>query len=55
MLPGSRICILDLESELWRAVLILIFSDHVHGFDDLLLVVEAKFKSGKSGTEEMIN
>jgi hypothetical protein len=32
--------------------LILIFRDHVHGFDDLLLVVEAKFKSGKSGTEE---
>jgi len=32
--------------------LILIFKDHVHGFDDLLLVIEAKFKSGKSGTEE---
>jgi hypothetical protein len=32
--------------------LILIFRDHVHGFDDLLLIVEAKFKSGKSGTDE---
>jgi hypothetical protein len=32
--------------------LILVFRDHVHGIDDLLLVVEAKFKSGKSGTEE---
>ncbi|MDF9408807.1 MAG: hypothetical protein A4E52_02183 [Pelotomaculum sp. PtaB.Bin013] len=32
--------------------LILIFRDHAHGFDDLLLLVEAKFKSGKSGTEE---
>jgi hypothetical protein len=32
--------------------LILIFRDHVHGLEDLLLVVEAKFKSGKSGTDE---
>lgn len=32
--------------------LILIFKNHVHGLDDLLLVIEAKFKSGKSGTEE---
>jgi hypothetical protein len=32
--------------------LILIFRNHIHGFDDLLLVVEVKFKSGKSGTEE---
>jgi len=32
--------------------LILIFRDHVHGLDDLLLVVEAKLKSGKSGTDE---
>lgn len=32
--------------------LILIFRDHVHGFDDLLIIVEAKFKSGKSGTDE---
>ena len=32
--------------------LILIFRNHIHGLDDLLLVVEAKFKSGKSGTNE---
>ena len=32
--------------------LILIFRDHIHGEDDFLLVVEAKFKSGKSGTNE---
>lgn len=32
--------------------LIIIFRDHVHGLDDLLLVVEVKFKSGKSGTDE---
>ncbi len=32
--------------------LILIFRDHIHGGDDFLLVVEAKFKSGKSGTDE---
>lgn len=32
--------------------LILIFKDHAHGFEDLLLIVEVKFKSGKSGTEE---
>ena len=32
--------------------LILIFKEHVHGLDDLLLVVEVKFKSGKSGTDE---
>lgn len=31
--------------------LILIFRDHVHDLDDLLLVVEAKFKSEKSGTK----
>lgn len=30
--------------------LILIFKNHIHGNDDFLLVVEAKFKSGKSGT-----
>lgn len=32
--------------------LILIFKNHIHGDDDFLLVVEAKFKSGKSGTDE---
>ncbi len=32
--------------------LILIFRNHIHGYDDFLLVVEAKFKSGKSGTDE---
>jgi hypothetical protein len=32
--------------------LILIFRNHIHGYDDFLLVIEAKFKSGKSGTEE---
>lgn len=32
--------------------LILIFRDHVHGLDDLLLVVESKFQSGKSGKDE---
>lgn len=32
--------------------LILIFRNHVHGDDDFLLIVEAKFKSGKSGTDE---
>lgn len=32
--------------------LILIFREHVHGLDDLLLIVEAKFKSEKSGTNE---
>ena len=32
--------------------LILILREHVHGLDDLLLVVEAKFKSGKSGIDE---
>lgn len=32
--------------------LILIFRNHIHGLEDLLLVVEAKFKSGKSGTGE---
>lgn len=32
--------------------LILIFKNHIHGEDDFLLVVEAKFKSGKSGTDE---
>ena len=32
--------------------LILVFSDHVHSCDDLLIVVEVKFKSEKSGTDE---
>jgi len=32
--------------------LILLFTDHVHGEEDLLLVVEAKFKSPKSGVGE---
>src|SRR5665647_2288822 len=32
--------------------LILIFKNHIHGNDDFLLVIEAKFKSGKSGTNE---
>lgn len=32
--------------------LILIFSDHVDGLEDFLLVIEAKHKSGKSGTGE---
>lgn len=32
--------------------IILLFKNHIHGLDDYLLVVEAKFKSGKSGTEE---
>jgi len=32
--------------------LILLFSSHIHKHDDFLLVVEAKFKSGKSGTDE---
>ena len=32
--------------------IILIFSNHAHGLDDSLLVVEAKFKSPKSGTDE---
>lgn len=32
--------------------LILIFRDHIHGLDDLLIVVEVKFKSKKSGTDE---
>lgn len=31
--------------------LILIFRNHIHGYDDFLLIVEAKFKSGKSGTD----
>ncbi|SCM81004.1 hypothetical protein KL86SPO_31183 [uncultured Sporomusa sp.] len=30
----------------------LLFSNHVHGYDDFLLVIEAKFKSGKSGINE---
>ncbi len=52
-------CYREVESAFWtwnqnygEPDLILIFKDHVHGFDDLLLVIEAKFKSGKSGTEE---
>lgn len=32
--------------------LIIVFKNHIHGADDFLLVVEAKFKSEKSGTEE---
>jgi len=32
--------------------LILIFSDHVHGDEDFLLIIEAKFKSGKSSINE---
>lgn len=32
--------------------LILLFKNHLHGNEDFLLVVEAKFKSGKSGAEE---
>ena len=32
--------------------LILVFKNHIHGDEDFLLVIEAKFKSGKSGTEE---
>lgn len=32
--------------------LIIIFTDHAHGEDDLLIIVEAKFKSDKSGTGE---
>lgn len=32
--------------------LIILFKNHIHGYDDFLLIVEAKFKSGKSGTEE---
>jgi hypothetical protein len=30
--------------------LILLFTDHIYGEEDFLLIVEAKFKSGKSGT-----
>ena len=30
----------------------LLFKSHIHGHEDFLLVIEAKFKSGKSGTEE---
>lgn len=32
--------------------LILIFKNHIHGDDDLLLVIEVKFKSGKSGKDD---
>lgn len=32
--------------------LMLLFSNHVYGCDDLLLIIEAKFKSGKSGINE---
>ncbi|WP_378956711.1 PD-(D/E)XK nuclease family protein [Pelosinus sp. sgz500959] len=32
--------------------LIIVFSSHIHGQDDFLLIIEAKFKSGKSGTDE---
>lgn len=52
-------CYRDVEYIFWpcnqksgEPDLILIFRDHVHGLDDLLLVVEAKFKSEKSGTKE---
>jgi hypothetical protein len=32
--------------------LVLLFTNHIHGQDDLLLLIEAKFKSGKSGYGE---
>lgn len=32
--------------------LILLFSNHIHGKEDILIVIEAKFKSGKSGINE---
>jgi len=32
--------------------LVQIFRNHIHGIDDLLLIIEAKFKSDKSGTDE---
>lgn len=52
-------CYRDVEYVFWawnqdhgEPDLVLIFKNHVHGLDDLLLVIEAKFKSGKSGAEE---
>lgn len=32
--------------------LVILFKNHIHGYDDFLLIVEAKFKSPKTGTEE---
>ncbi len=52
-------CYRDIEYVFWawnqhygEPDLILIFRNHIHGEDDFLLVVEAKFKSGKSGINE---
>jgi hypothetical protein len=40
------------NSKLGEPDLILIFNDHIHKEEDLLILVEVKFKSGKSGTNE---
>jgi hypothetical protein len=54
-------CYQDVEYVFWpfhptygEPDLIIIFQQHVHGEEDLLLIVEAKFKSPKSSTGEKV-